>query len=219
MHSAHNHTKHIPRSWPLKLWLPTSETVSLLPVCLSRTSLTLTSSTNYSLNPAFFKSFTLLSFSSNYGLYLSPGQEDPLEESMAINFSILAWEIPWTEEPGRLQSMGLQRVGQDWMTEHACMHAPLNVILNCDPAYISIVSLVRLEDPSRQNSSENSPMHLESTGHPVRTRCHFRRHFRTVSCLRAGRDLGDYLVLPFISCMSTLQPTVYSLILNKLIIN
>ena len=219
MHSAHNHTKHIPGSWPLKLWLPTSETASLLPVCLSRTSLTLTSSTNYSLNPAFFESFTLPSFSSNYGLYLSPGQVDPLEESMATNFSILAWEIPWTEEPGRLQSMGLQRVRQDWMTEHACMYAPLNVILNCDPAYISIVSLVRLEDPSRQNSSENSPMHLESTGHPVRTRCHFRRHFRTLGCFRAQRDLGDYLVLPVISCMSTLQPTVYSLILNKLIIN
>ena len=113
VHSAHNHTKHIPGSWPLKLWLPTSETVSLLPVCLSRTSLTLPSSTNYSLNPALFKSFTLPSFSSNYGLYLSPGQVDPLEESMATNFSILAWEIPWTEEPGRLQSMGLQRVRQD----------------------------------------------------------------------------------------------------------
>ena len=41
----------------------------------------------------------------------SLGQEDPLEESMAIHSSILAWEIPGTEEPGRLQSMGLQRVG------------------------------------------------------------------------------------------------------------
>ena len=40
------------------------------------------------------------------------GQEDPLEEEMALHSSILAWEIPWTEEPGRLQSMGPQRVGQ-----------------------------------------------------------------------------------------------------------
>ena len=40
----------------------------------------------------------------------SLGQEDPLEEEMAIHFSILAWEIPRTEEPRRLQSMGLQRV-------------------------------------------------------------------------------------------------------------
>ena len=38
------------------------------------------------------------------------GREDPLEKEMAMHFRILAWEIPWTEEPGRLQSMGSQRV-------------------------------------------------------------------------------------------------------------
>ena len=38
------------------------------------------------------------------------GQEDPLEKEMATHSSILAWKIPWMEEPGRLQSMGLQRV-------------------------------------------------------------------------------------------------------------
>ena len=45
---------------------------------------------------------------------LSLGQEDPLEEETATHSSILAWKIPWTEEPGRLQSMGLQTVGHDW---------------------------------------------------------------------------------------------------------
>ena len=43
----------------------------------------------------------------------SLGREYPLEEGMATHSSILAWRIPWTEEPGRLQSMGLQRVGHD----------------------------------------------------------------------------------------------------------
>ena len=43
----------------------------------------------------------------------SLGREDPLEKGIAIHSSILAWEIPWTEEPGRLQSMGSQRVGHD----------------------------------------------------------------------------------------------------------
>ena len=43
----------------------------------------------------------------------SLGQEDPLEKGMATHSSILAWRIPWAEEPGRLQSMGLQRVGHD----------------------------------------------------------------------------------------------------------
>ena len=44
----------------------------------------------------------------------SLGQEDPLEKEMATHSSILAWRIPWTEEPGGLQSTGLQRVGHDW---------------------------------------------------------------------------------------------------------
>ena len=43
----------------------------------------------------------------------SLGQEDPLEEGMATHSSIFAWEIPWTEELGGLQSMGSQRVGYD----------------------------------------------------------------------------------------------------------
>ena len=46
----------------------------------------------------------------------SLGWEDPLEKKMATHSSILAWRIPWTEEPGRLQSTGLQKVGHDWMT-------------------------------------------------------------------------------------------------------
>ena len=41
----------------------------------------------------------------------SLGREDPLEEGMATHPSILAWEIPWTEEPGRLQFMGSQKIG------------------------------------------------------------------------------------------------------------
>ena len=43
----------------------------------------------------------------------SLGQEDPLEEGTATHSSILAWRIPWTEEPGRLQSIGSQRVRHD----------------------------------------------------------------------------------------------------------
>ena len=43
----------------------------------------------------------------------SLGEEDPLEEGMAPHSSTLAWKIPWTEEPGRLQSMELQRVRHD----------------------------------------------------------------------------------------------------------
>ena len=48
----------------------------------------------------------------------SLGWEDPLEKEMATHSSILAWRIPWTEQPSRLQSMGSQRVGHDWATSH-----------------------------------------------------------------------------------------------------
>ena len=46
----------------------------------------------------------------------SLGREDPLEKEMATHSSILAWKIPWTEEPGGLQSTGSQRVRHDWAT-------------------------------------------------------------------------------------------------------
>ena len=46
----------------------------------------------------------------------SLGREDPLEKDMATHSSILAWEIPWTEETGRLQTVGSQRVKHDWVT-------------------------------------------------------------------------------------------------------
>ena len=46
----------------------------------------------------------------------SLGQEDPLEKEMAIHSSTIAWKIPWTEEPSRLQSMELQRVGHNAAT-------------------------------------------------------------------------------------------------------
>ena len=51
----------------------------------------------------------------------SLGREDLLEKEMATHSSMLAWKIPWMEEPGRLQSMGLQSVGHDWVT-HSLTH-------------------------------------------------------------------------------------------------
>ena len=52
----------------------------------------------------------------------SLGWEDPLEKGMITHSSILAWEIPWTEQPGWLQSIGLQRVGHYWATKHTHTH-------------------------------------------------------------------------------------------------
>ena len=66
-------------------------------------------------------------------LGLIPGWEDPLEEGMATHSSILAWRIPWTEEPGGLWSMWSQRVGHDWVTKHTgsvCLNNQLVIVLS-----------------------------------------------------------------------------------------
>ena len=57
----------------------------------------------------------------------SLGWKDPLEEGMATHSSILAWRIPWTEEPGGLQSTGLQRVRHDWKNL-ACIFGGIQLI-------------------------------------------------------------------------------------------
>ena len=58
----------------------------------------------------------------------SLGQEDPLEKEMATHSSTLVWRIPWREEPGRLQSMGLQRVGHDWAE---WLHSLMILLMYC----------------------------------------------------------------------------------------
>ena len=61
----------------------------------------------------------------------SLGWEDPLEKEMGTHSNILAWKTPWTDEPGRLQSMGSQRVGYDWATSlslsYYLKYSPLEV--------------------------------------------------------------------------------------------
>ena len=58
----------------------------------------------------------------------SLGQDVPLEKAIATHTRILAWKIPWTEEPGGLQSMGSRRVGHDRITDHARTRSSLPLI-------------------------------------------------------------------------------------------
>ena len=90
----------------------------------------------------------------------SLGQEDPLKKRMAICFSILAWRIPWTEEPGELQYTGSQRVGHNWVTKtHTHTHTYLLSI--CLPVYQSVLFFshfkvsCRHQYPTRLNSSSH----------------------------------------------------------------
>ena len=58
--------------------------------------------------------------------FQSLGGKDPLEEEMATHSSILAWRMPWTENPGRLQSLGPQRVGHGNPLQHSCLENALD---------------------------------------------------------------------------------------------
>ena len=69
----------------------------------------------------------------------SLGWEDPLEKEMVTHSSILAWRIPWTEEPGRLQSTGSQRVGHDWATS---LHFTSLTLINVYAEFIFFSSLI-----------------------------------------------------------------------------
>ena len=59
----------------------------------------------------------------------SLGREGPLEQEVATHSSVLVWNIPWNEEPSRLQSMGLQRVEHEWAPQYHMAHASFGIYL------------------------------------------------------------------------------------------
>ena len=77
------------------------------------------------------------------------GWEDPLEKKMATHSNILAWEIPWTEKPGGLQAMGLQRVRYNWATKQ--QHIQTCVPLHFYFFFLSWQSLLSSEMCKRLN--------------------------------------------------------------------
>ena len=82
----------------------------------------------------------------------SLGREDPLEKEMGIHSSILAWRIPWTQKPSRLQSTGSQRIEQDWVTSPSP-----------SPSYIDIYNLYNHQDnqENHQDTHDDVITHLE----------------------------------------------------------
>ena len=66
----------------------------------------------------------------------SLGWEDLLEEGMPTHSSVLGWRIPWRGEPGRLQSMGLQRVRHDWATKHSTQNIIISNSYSCDLKFL-----------------------------------------------------------------------------------
>ena len=66
------------------------------------------------------------------------GQEDPLEKEVEIHSSILAWEIPWTEETVRLQSMGSQKVGHDLVTKQQQCICIFTHVCGCESVCVCV---------------------------------------------------------------------------------
>ena len=96
----------------------------------------------------------------------SLGQEDPLEKEMAIHSSTIAWKIPWTEEPGRLQSMGSQRVGHDWATSHTHCQWMLSAKMDRYQT-ISASCLISIIFISRITLADTSNLHLQIYFRPL----------------------------------------------------
>ena len=128
----------------------------------------------------------------------SPGQEGPLEKKMATSFSILAWRIPWTQEPGGLQFTGLQRVTHDW----ACttQAGPKTFFL-----YISLLEL-KYECVDASEVWENT-----STGPKHREAAH-KQKITELSFATSDLDT-DHFLRPF-PFKFTLSPP-HTTILNK----
>ena len=85
---------------------------------------------------------------------LSPGQEDPLEEEMATHSGILAWEIPWTEEPGGLQPMRLQELDMTQQLNHCCVFNRLKKNDISDIADLKLSILKQMNIIGYQKSNE-----------------------------------------------------------------
>ena len=99
------------------------------------------------------------------------GWEDPLEKEMAIHSSTIAWKTPWTEEPGRLQSMGSQRVGHDWVTSLSLLKWGLRqriwevmsaLWMASSLTFTELVWNRSLYEMGRGKIPENNPVQVES---------------------------------------------------------
>ena len=134
----------------------------------------------------------------------SLGQEHPLENEMETHSRNLTWKIPWTEDPGRLQSMGLQRVGRDEHTSHSIMpnslwphglYSPWNspgqntgvgslaLLQGIFPTQGSNLGLSHCRQILYQLSHKGSPRILEWVAYPFSSGSSWQRNWIRVSCI------------------------------------
>ena len=101
-----------------------------------------------------------------------PGSERSLEQEMETHSNILAWEIPWTEKPGGLQSIGSQRVGHDWVAcARAHTHTHTDMLIHCFSFNHTLWKLhlgyTRVKEPVGNDSEFVTTSHLTSVLVPL----------------------------------------------------
>ena len=108
----------------------------------------------------------------------SLGQEDPLEEGIVTHSSIFSRKIPWTEEPRRLQSMELQRVRHNWMTNtHMCTHT--HTLTSVGQMLFVFTSVIKLDPIDKEESDTTEWLHFHfslsciggGNGNPLQCSC------------------------------------------------
>ena len=121
----------------------------------------------------------------------SLGREDPLEKEMATHSSILAWRIPWTEEPGRLQSTGSQRVG------HIDMNPPQ--VYTCSPSLLPphTIPLGHLSAPAPSIQYHALNLDWQFVSHMIlyRFQCHSPKSCHPLPLPQSPKDCSIHLCL------------------------
>ena len=97
----------------------------------------------------------------------SLGWEDPLEKEMATHSSVLAWRSPWTEEPGRLQSRGSQRVRHDWATRYSTAQTSRQSLVLIIHGYLGTRFIWRLGFPRHWKEKDTEDLRFRSLEDPV----------------------------------------------------
>ena len=137
----------------------------------------------------------------------SLGQEDPLEKEMETHSIILTWRIPWTEEPGRLQSMGSQRVWHDWATKRT--HYLSLLLFVCFGAFphfrqtylYEIICLLFFQIPIYRRSFSESESDYRYTNHQTDGKNKIYKIHRKSDPKQVNLYLWYYLNHLFIQCI------------------
>ena len=112
--------------------------------------------------------------------------EDLLEKGMATHSSTLAWKIPWTEEPCKLQSMGSQRVGHDWATKHSTVQYTPVKWSEVKWSEGSMQGLLNCRKILYHLSHQGSPRILEWVAYSFSRGSSYPRNWTGVSCISRG---------------------------------